>query len=52
MVFLAYYTKNSKFFYNKWVGEQKFFKNSMKFDTKISIGNIEKQSNAVIEYMF
>jgi len=31
-----------KSYFNKWVGEQKFFKNSVKIETKFSIGIIEK----------
>ena len=42
MVFLAYYTKNSKFYLNKWGGEQKFIKNSLESDTKMSLVNIKK----------
>ena len=42
MIFLAYYTKNSKFYLNKWGGEQKFIKNSLELDTKMSLVNIKK----------
>ena len=31
---------------------KKNFKNSIKFDAKLSLGIIENQRNAVIEYMF
>ena len=42
MVFLAYYTKNSKFYLNKWGGEQKLIKNSLELENKMSLVIIEK----------
>ena len=52
MVFQIIKQKIQNSYFNKWEGEQKFLKNPLKFDRKFSTGIIEKQSNAVIEYMF
>ena len=42
MVFLAIKRKIQNSYFNKSVGEQKFLKNSLKFDSKFTIGIIEK----------
>ncbi len=42
MVFKLIKHKIQNSYFNKWVGEQKFLKNSLKFDTKFRIGIIEK----------
>ena len=42
MVFLANKHKIKNSYFNKWVGEQKFLKNSIKIETKFSLGIIEK----------
>ena len=52
MIFQSNNQKIENYYWNKWAGEQKFKKNSLKLDTKMSLVIIEKQSNAVIEYMF
>ena len=52
MVFLANKDKIQNYYLNNLVGEQKFIKNTLKFDNKMNLVIIEKQSNAVIEYMF
>ena len=42
MIYKLIKNKIQKSYFNKWIGELKFLKNYVKFDTKFSFGIIEK----------